>query len=94
MVKHENRGKMSYHKKVFVTSFMNVPLIPVAEQTNFACDPSLMFMSVVLCLSEISGGITTSKFATCFNRVNYIITWNQFRGIIRAGANSIKLFPP
>ena len=37
---------------------------PVAEQTNLAADPSLMFMSAVLCLSEISGGTTTSKFAT------------------------------
>ena len=38
--------------------------LPVAEQKNFAWPPSLTLMSLVLNLSDISGGTTTSNFAT------------------------------
>ena len=37
---------------------------PVAEQKNFAWLPSLTLMSLVLNLSDISGGTTTSRVAT------------------------------
>ena len=42
---------------------------PVAEQKNFAWLPSLTLMSLVLNLSDISGGTTTSNDAT-YNRYN------------------------
>lgn len=45
---------------------------PVAEQINLADPPSATLTSLVLCLSEISGGMTTSKVATC----KYSI-WNK-----------------
>ena len=42
---------------------------PVAEQKNFAWLPSLTLMSLVLNLSDISGGTTTSNDAT-YDRYN------------------------